>query len=333
MTPQDYILSQLERLKEPVGVDDLKSAPKDNAAIANHIYRVLMSKKFRKFSVPETSKTNIRTEIIERVARKEPILINCPFGGYKLWRLEETPEADWAEFFSIMYHVRWLKPICDAYPPGVRLLFRFDEVVIEKLSNIPESETQVYRVSFERVLSFLKSFVPHNLQFEIFLERSRYENYETFEKELAAEMKILQAERAKNPRPLSQSEIDMIELNVRPKPEQTDDPEWREKVDLAHIAYYNLQEHKIHPIKHYMDEGIIAFPTMFEAPNLIAVGTTKTSVVKFWVGVGALKKRGDSYIETVLSPSQLKNTAYSWTPVVIDGLEGKNFNRLRIINV
>jgi hypothetical protein len=232
-----------------------------------------------------------------------------------------------------MYYLRWLQPVYEMYPPGIRFLFRFDEVVIEKLNNITESETQAYRKSFDNLLAFIRPLIPPNMQLETFFERSRYENYEAFEKELAVEIEALRAERAKNPSPLSSRTVAMIELNVRLKPGQADDPEWREKVDLAHIAYYALQNNKVHPVKHYEHEGIIAFPTVFEASNLIAVGTTKTSITKFWVGVGALKQKDGSYIETILSPSQLEKTKFSWEPVSIEGLEGKNFKQIRVINI
>jgi hypothetical protein len=73
-----------------------------------------------------------------------------------------------------------------------------------------------------------------------------------------------------------------------------------------------------------------AFATFFE-PNVIPIGTTKTSIVRFWVGVGALKRRGDSFIETILSPSQIEKTKAEWTPVEIKGLNGKNFKKIRVI--
>ena len=66
--------------------------------------------------------------------------------------------------------------------------------------------------------------------------------------------------------------------------------------------------------------------------KVIAVGTTKTSVVKFWVGTGALKKKEDSYQESILSPSQLEKTTYVFESIFIDGLSSKNFKKIRIVN-
>jgi len=62
------------------------------------------------------------------------------------------------------------------------------------------------------------------------------------------------------------------------------------------------------------------------------VGTTKSSTAKFWPGAGALKKVGDSFMEYVLSPSQLEKAEYITEPISITGLDGKNFKKIKIIN-
>jgi hypothetical protein len=75
----------------------------------------------------------------------------------------------------------------------------------------------------------------------------------------------------------------------------------------------------------------MAFPTLFARNNVIAVGTTKASIVKFWVGAGALQRRDDAFIETILSPSQLQNAKTEWQPLSVHGLKGKNFSKIRVV--
>ncbi len=324
MTPKEYILSQLERLGErsdaTVGAEKL----------SDFIYEKLMSKKFRKFAIPDINKETIRKEVQQRVENSEPILIHYPFGGYKLWRLEESPEVDWAELFAIIYIVRWLKPICDVYKPGVHFVFRFDEVIVERLNNIPTKDTETYRESFENLLKYIKQFTPENIEFEVFLERSRYKDYAEFEKELAVEIEALRKERGKN-HILTDKEKAMIDLNVRLKLGQDDNPNWREENDLIHIAYYNLKAHKKHPRPNHRVEGIVAFPLLTRISNIIAIGSTKTSVAKFWISIGVLQKRGDSYIEVILSPSQIKKSTLKKEEIDIEDLVGKNFKYIKII--
>lgn len=327
MTAQEYILSQLEALKESVFSD---AKPKSAEEMANAIFTALMSKKFRKYSVPENSQAILRAAIKKNVDNNEPIKISWPFGGYKLWRLEETPEVDWAELFSIIYFVRWLKPVCALYAKGVEFTFWVDEVVLARMNNIPQSDLDAYQKSFADLLEFIKPWLPSNLKFDVFLERSQYENDQAFEAGLAVEMEKMSKARAADPQPLSDAAIRSIEMNVKLKPGQDKDPLWREKIDLMHYSYYNLQEQQSRMRPSYTTANITAFTTFFE-PNVIPIGTTKTSIVKFWVGVGALQKRKDSYIETILSLSQIDKIQAAWEPVKINRLNGKNFSKIRIV--
>ncbi len=267
----------------------------------------------------------------KNITNEEPIKISWPFGGYKLWSLTEAPECDWAELFTIMHIVHWLKPVCALYPKGVVLTFWIDEVVISKMNNIPQSDLDAYQKSFADLLAFIKPYLPTNLQIEIFLERSQYESYSAFEAGLAEEMKKLEEARASDPQSLSDAARRSIEMNVKLSPEQAADPLWREKIDLMHYAYYNLQERQTRIRPSYTAENITVFTTLFE-PNVIPIGTTKASIAKFWVGVGALQKRGESYIEIILPPTQIEKVHASWETVRIEGLEGKNFQRIRVVD-
>lgn len=327
MKPQDYILSQLELLKSPF-VPETK--PKDDNELVQTIFTTLMSKKFRKYSVPEENQKIVKTALEKNIANKESIRISWPFGGYKLWSLDETPEVDWAELFTMIYLAKWLRPVCAMYPKGVELTFWFDEVVISQMNNIPQSDIDTYRKTFNDLLEFIEPWLPSNLKLETFLERSQYESNEAFQEGLKTEMENLNKAREANPEPLSEDAIRSIEMNVKLTPEQAKDPLWREKIDLMHYAYYNLQEKQNHIRPSYTKVNITVFATFFE-PNVIPIGTTKTSIVRFWVGVGALKSRGDSFIETILSPSQIERTKAEWTSVEIKGLNGKNFKKIRVI--
>jgi len=328
MNAQEYIESQLQALKD---TELANSVPRNEEEMADAIFAILMSKKFRKYSVPKENQEIIRAAIGKNVANDESIKISWPFGGYKLWRLEEAPKVDWAELFSIMYFIRWLKPVCALYPKGVEFTFWVDEVVIAQMNNIPQKDIDAYQDSFSGLLKFIQLWQPLNLKFEVFLERSQYESNEAFQEGLAKEMNKLSQVRAANPEPLSDSAVRSIEMNVRPVPEYAHDPLWREKVDLMHSAYYNLQEQQTRIRPAYTRANITAFSVFFE-PNVIPIGTTKTSIAKFWVGVGALKKRDGSFIETVLSPEQINSSNSTREHVHLDGLEGKNFSTIRILS-
>lgn len=121
----------------------------------------------------------------------------------------------------------------------------------------------------------------------------------------------------------------MVELNAKPTPEQLKDPQWREKVSLIHDAYMISKRETGY---HFGDDKILVFNQPLPSGMLLAVGTTKTSIAKFWVGVGALKKIDNSYKEYILSPKQIESFSITKEPIHIDGLEGKNFQTIRIFS-
>ena len=90
MTAKEFIQKKLNDLKFTQKVMDFKS-DKD---LADFIFKTIMSKKFRKFSVTPTYIPHIREAIDNSIKNNLPIKFIFPFGGYKLWRLKETPETD-----------------------------------------------------------------------------------------------------------------------------------------------------------------------------------------------------------------------------------------------
>lgn len=118
-------------------------------------------------------------------------------------------------------------------------------------------------------------------------------------------------------------------LNVKATPEQLADPQWHEKVELVHSAYlrvkdstgYSTQRHKIR-----------VFTQPFPSGTCIAVGSTKDTIAKFWVGVGALKPHAGSFRQVILSPKQLEAARFHGQDIAINGLSGKNFSHIRVLD-
>ncbi|MCR4325262.1 MAG: hypothetical protein NUV59_00430 [Patescibacteria group bacterium] len=320
MTPKAFIEERLSQLRA------LENAPLPAAEErTDAIMKALMSKKFRKYATPESHQKRMRSVIERHVRAGTPIKFLWPFGAYKLWRFEEAPEPDWAELFTLMYLTRWLNPVAAMHKPGVHLNFSSDEVIVERLNNIPANDTDKYAEVFSALFAFLRPYAPENLTYSLTPMRSHYEDGD-FEAQLAEQIKRDQAEYEGGYPKLTEAKLRKMELNVRIKPGQTDDPLWREKNALIHDAY-------IHLTNKYLCEPdtVGVFSTPLNLDNFIAVGTTKTSIVRYWVGVGALLKREDSLIETILSPSQLEKTLCEEEPISLEGLSGKNFHKIRIV--
>ena len=319
MRPDEYIIQNLESLKK-----EKANSPDSKKKLSDQIYQFLMSKKFRKYSATPEYQKHILTAIENSVSKNEPIKLTLVFGGYKLWRLAETPEVDWAELFSLIYYTKWLKPISDIYKPGVWFDFFSDDVILKIMDNIPKEDTEKYASSFKNLLKFIKPYIPDNLNFTFDRVGDQYDSYEDFKRDLTESIDQVRVESMD--KPLTPEQVVAVELNVKLKPGQDGDPQWREKVNLIHDGYSRVSKRR----PYYRNPDKILIITR-PVKDSLAVGTTKRSVVKFWIGAGVLGREGDKYVDYIFSPKQLENGNFKKEAINIAGLDGKNFEEIRII--
>ncbi|MGE5425644.1 MAG: hypothetical protein ACM3PZ_01030 [Bacillota bacterium] len=320
MKASEYIIQSLESLK-----NEKVNVPDNSIELVGQIYQFLMSKKFRKYAVTPEYQKHILAAVENSVAKNEPIKLTLVFGGYKLWRLEESPEVDWAELFSLIYYTKWLKPILDIYKPGVWFDFFSDDVILEIMDNIPKANTEKYAVSFKNLLKFIKPYIPANLDFTFHRVGDQYDSYEDFKKDLAESIDKIKEDSIS--KPLTPEQFIAVELNVKLRPGQDSDSEWREKVNLIHEGYSRVSKRR----PYYRNSDKILIITR-PVKDSLAVGTTKRSVVKFWIGAGVLGREGDEYVDYIFSPKQLGNGNLKKEVISIAGLDGKNFKEIRILD-
>jgi len=324
MTAQDYIQSKLEELRQPDGLCILEN----NGEIERAVFKALMSKKFRKYSVDKALEQHIKQAIHLHVENNEPINITFVHGAYKLWRLQESPEVDWAELFSLMYYTKWVKVICEVHKPGVWFDFFLDDLIISRLNNIDVAEIHKYIKSYQELMDFLKQYQPSNLHMTITPVTSRFDSETAFYEDVDEK---LQKITANGPDGLSACvdppTKEAVELNVRLTDQQRQDPKWAEKVCLLYNAYIMARSELGYCNN---PEKILAACQPRPSGTRISVGSTKDSVMKFWIGAGVLKKRDGSYRRIIHSSNQLDAGAYNFEDVNIKGLSGKNFQKIRI---
>jgi hypothetical protein len=325
MTPQDYIQTKLNELREPSSLP----RPANDDELAELIFKSLMSKKFRKYSANPELIEHIKNAIHLNISKRQPINITFLHGAYKLWRLKESPEADWAELFSLMYYSNWVKPVCDIYEPGVWFDSFVDDLIIPKLDNVPIEDIEAYIKSYQALIDFLKQYQPSNLKMTITPVGSKFASTKAFDESLQRNLETLTAKTPGGLPELNDTQKAMVELNTKVTDDQSKDPKWREKVFLLHNAYMSTKAepgyHKNRP------EKIIAFTQPLPTGTTISVGTTKDSIMKFWVGVGVLKPHDDSYRQIILSPAQLAEANFSSVNIQILELTGRNFKNIRVL--
>lgn len=315
MTAEQYIRSELEKLKTPSSIQ-----PEED--LESQIVRLLLSKKFRKYSANDALIQHVKASVHENVSKQQPINLTFLHGAYKLWRLDESPEADWAELFALMYYTKYVKQICEIYEPGIWFDFFVDDWIVEMMDNITTEEISSYLNSYQKIIDYLKEYQPNNLKMTVTTVSSRFNSREEFDAKIKEKLSSL-------PLPeLSESEQKMVELNVRPVNDTTKNPKWREEIFRLHNAYLIVKSEAGYH-KNRLDK-ILVFNQPLPGGTTISLGTTKSSIAKFWVGVGALKPANGSYKMIILSPSQLESASFKWENIDI-GLQEKNFNKIRIL--
>ena len=317
-TAEKFITAELKSLR-------LLDTPAPFANLEDEICRLILSNKFRKYGANEKLRAHIKSAVAHNVQNNLPINITFLGGSFKLWRLDESPEVDWAELFALMYYTNWMKPILAIYKPGAVLDFYLDDLIMEKISNYTREEIVAFQTSFRAVMDFLKQYVPSNLQFKITTVSSIYGTEENLWAKLdAAVAKWKPATEIT----LTPDKLATLTLNYRPKPNEKLGKLWREENTRVHDAYIAMTDRK------FFREGagkIMAIPYHKGFDMGLHVGSTKDSIVKYWVGVGALRPRGDSFMPTVLSLRQLENAIYDTHDISVAGLNGKNFKSIRIL--
>lgn len=316
---ETFIYGELDKLQS---VDDIVPS----YSVVEQIYNYLMSSKFRRKSVCDSLKQQIKKSIIYNVERNQPINITFLQGCYKLWRFDEAPEVDWAEFFALLHYAAWVKPILCIYKPGVVFDFYVDDLIMEKISNYNRDEILSYQDSFQKLLDFVMLYCPQNLKYKITTVSSQYIDESDFWNKL--DIAVANWKKPTDIK-LDESTIAMIDLNYRPTLNEKKDTYWREKIMCIHDAHSAMKER----LKYREEEGkILAMPQHYSGFNSrLFVGSTKNSYVKYWVGVGALKPKCCGFEPTVLSLKQLANTSFIVQDIQIENLNLRNFNTIRVL--
>ncbi len=212
------------------------------------------------------------------------------------------------------------------YEPGVWFDFFSDDVIVAMMNNVSPDDAKAYQESFKKLLEFIKPYQPSNLNMTLNRVGDQYDSYEDFEKDLDEQIRAKEASLEGGLPVLDDAAIATLDLNVRATPEQEADPQWHEKVQLIHDGYAQVSGRR--PYYRQPDKlNILTSPSN----GMLSVGTTKDSIMKFWIGAGVLKQKDDSFRQIVMSPNQLKQATFDMEDVHLSGLDSKNFKQVRVL--
>ncbi|MBU2236234.1 hypothetical protein KKA01_04245 [Patescibacteria group bacterium] len=311
MSPEEYLKTKLETCAQtelrPVDREFLESQ-----GIEKFIYRILTSKKFRKWKIVDEYANEMKRSITHIVTKKEPLELAWFFGGYKLWRFPSSPLVDWAELFTILYLIEYVSNIVSVYEPGAKIIFwAAHPSVMKYQSNIPEQDCRAYHESFNKLLDTLRSYFPRNLIIELKSFEVLYSNKSEYLSELNQMITEVEDE-YNNKWTTERKEMKKMSSNLNiqwqgaENWEKIPQKEKEEKIRLGpivHDGYCRLS--KVREV--IRGVGKIALTATPIPSGSLTVGTSSSSVTKFWTGFGVIEKRGDSYVERILSPQQLES--------------------------
>lgn len=266
----------------------------------------LFSKKFRKLKLDPACIERTEKAVQQKMTTNQPITIIYPQGGYKLWRLPSSPNADWAEFFVVAYLLEYVAPIAAAYKPGVKIVFYLHTLLMELHDNLTTAEITSYVNSLHEIIAAFQAHCPTNIELSILRDADIYSREEYFE--ALEKGKVIAAQDFAAWPPERKAEYRrMSELNIKwqgnERWDQLDEKGKEEKIYQA--ALYEISATQNLPRvfeKVKSPDNVLVFtkPTK----DFIGIGSTHCSIAKYWVGYGVLETDGQRFYERVLSPSQ-----------------------------
>ncbi len=290
------------------------------------IFKIITSSKFRKWAINQEVKDKIKEAIKLNIEKNEPIKISFTFGGYKLWRIPSYPLADWAEFFALLFYYDWLKLITIFYKPGIIFNFYSDDVIVNQINNVPNSDIKKYISSFEELLDFINSKIMRNFKFKLIRIKNIYSSLE-FNQELLKNLNQIKELKLQP----TNNELKATQLNYKFNNQNLVDQKKRflllQSFEL-HAAYRNLSKRK--QICKTTDQ-IIVYADHF--PTAIGLGTTKDSITKFWIGTGIIQANQKNIQYTIYSPVTYKEKVNFITEIKTNliNLKNPNFSKLLIL--
>jgi len=303
----DYLESKLKKSSQY----ELTSEDKlfiEKEGINKFIFQKLSSKKFRKWKLANECILKIEKAVKISITKKEPLHVVFFQGGYKLWRLPSSPEADWAEFFNFAYIIEYLSPIAKAYKYGVDLIYYIHTLLMEAHDNLTTEEINIYINSLQTLINEFNKYLPKKFKIRILKDADIYPREEYFKRleegvNIAKETyKTLTQEKKDNYHSMGNLNIKWKGKEDWSKLSQTE----RDKKIYRGVLYEMSATSNLPKVMAIVkgDDKICLFTN--PSPIFIGVGSTKTSITKYWIGFGVLESEVGHFYDRVLSPKQFE---------------------------
>jgi hypothetical protein len=158
MKLEEYI-NQLGTLTG-VAVDGKKQ---QRMPLIERIVEILTPAYLRLEALDQATKEMLRAKVKLSVKKQVPITLILAVGGFKGVKVPMAPHLNWAEVFHVDFLVKTLGEIALIYPPGLKLEFSGDDVIVPLMNNYNPEWTRTYNTEFDMLLKLLAGKLPNNI--------------------------------------------------------------------------------------------------------------------------------------------------------------------------
>lgn len=308
----------------------------------NNIVDRLFSKKYRKYKIDSSVRENISKQLEQIIADNQKIIFTPAFGGYKHYWTESYPYTDWAEIFNLKFLLEYLAPIFNSYKPGIEIEYESEEVIIEKINNMPQEDLNKYTNSWYKLLDLFNSRLNNRAKIKYTLATNFYSKeklYKAMDERYPKFKKMFDTYEDKDYR-LSKASTNIMwdgkeNLTNLTEKEKQDFIKNSRILDEAFLdADFELREDFFSQKNRIL--LCFSFGLWPEGAEALHIGSCSSSMVDFWAGMGILEVRGDNIIPRIISKTQFDKIEKDLVkvPVNIDELKSinKNYNFIYVYN-
>lgn len=268
-------------------------------------------RRYRKYATTQEVRDFVEDRLSGIIDNNLPMNFVPSFGGYKHWWSPTYPATDWAEVFNIKFMLEFLAPIYKSYTQNVvTIAYESEEVILAELNNIPQKGLDIYTTTFRDVLAVFQSIVGACPKLKLVLAREQYEEVGYSKEKLLARINEMLPDYEK--RFDSYDEEDKQRRITKVKTNFKLDG----VVDYTHCTESEIYE--LYRASRILNETFLdadfevrgesffddkcTIPLLFTfglGPGGEAwphIGSSSSSMVDFWAGMGILEKRENGKI-------------------------------------
>lgn len=268
-------------------------------------------RRYRKYATTQGVKDFVESRLTEIINKKLPMTFVPSFGGYKHWWAPTYPATDWAEVFNVKFILEFLAPIYNSYTDNdVSITYESEEVILAELNNIPQSGLDIYTETFREMLTIFQNILGERPRLSLVLAREQYETVGYSKEKLLARIKEMLPDYEKRfdayDEEDKRSRIAKVKTNFK----------LDGVIDYTH--YSDSEVYELYRASRILNEtfldadyevrGESFFDDQSTIPLLFTfglgpggeawphIGSSSSSMVDFWAGMGILEKRENGKI-------------------------------------